>query len=595
MRKSSLPLTLLAAATSLAAQDAFPLPASAGNTTATQNTAPFVVPARMKQTLVTDRFTRQAAGLGPTLNNWDMFAFDATGRFLFVPCENFGAGGGLFRFDTQTNTHVEIWRGNGAGANNRNANPATFNPAIDDTVANDPCTLTPWNTIVFGEEATGGRFFEVLNPLSPNGPFQIVWHAKIPAVAHEGMRFDDAGNMYFIDEDNSGCIYKFVPTVPGNLADGQTFVLSINAYAAHPNAVPTENFNSASNQQTPRVGQATWVPLTGPNGAQITPANPFAYVTTTGGRTAADQVFGTPFGRPEDLDINTLANGNQCVYAALTSENRVISIELQSPTTCMVRDFANYDSINLATGADVNPAQSTPFQSAGSGTVLNSPDNLAVDAFGGVYICEDSNPGDIWKAIDNDRNGVAESIGLFVTLGVAGSEPTGIIFHPTDPYRFIVGVQHPSTGNDAIWAFDSRPYAGSDGDLQLLSGINAMPRTGAGEFVRTAEGFDTVVIKVDSIGSTYYGDPFACLMQPFATGIGQPTFLPPLWMNPFGPTFVLFGGLIGQFPTALPWGGASTAVVVPPGLLGLSIMVQGVAVSAQQTLLLTDGVEVILK
>jgi hypothetical protein len=596
MRNPSLTLTaLLTAAASLAAQDAFPLPASAGSTTATQNTAPFVVPARMTQTRVTDRFTLQAAGLGASLNNWDMFAYDATGRFVFVPCENFGAGGGVFRYDTVTNTHVEIWRGNGAGAANRNPNPLTFDPATDDTVANDPCTWTPWNTIVFGEEATGGRFFECTNPLSPTGPFNIVWHTKIPAVAHEGMRFDAAGNMYFIDEDNSGCVYKFVPDTPGDLSNGQTFVLSITGYANDPNAVPTENFNSTANRLTTRLGPATWVALTGPNGAQITPANPFAYVTTTGGRTAADQVFGTPFGRPEDLDVNRLANGNECLYVALTSENRVISIELQSPTACIVRDFANYDSINLATGLDVNPAQSTPFQSAGSGTVLNNPDNIAVDAFGGVYICEDSNPGDVWKAIDANRDGVAEAIGLFVTLGVGGSEPTGIIFHPTDPYRFIVGVQHPSNGNDAIWQFDSRPYEGSDADLQLLTGINALPRTGAGEFVRVAEGFDTVVVKVDSANSTYYAEPFACLIQPFATAAGQPAFLPPLWMSPFGPTWVLFGGLVGQLPTVLPFGGASAAVVVPPGLLGLSIMVQGIVVTPQGTLVLTDGVEVILK
>jgi hypothetical protein len=596
MRNPTLILcTTLAAAASLAAQNAFPLPASAGSTTSTQNTAPFVVPARMVQTRVVDRFTLQAAGLGASLNTWDMVAFDSTGRHLFVPCENFAAGGGIFRYDTVTGAHVEIWRGNGAGANNRNSNPTTFNPGTDDTVANDPCSWTPWNTIVFGEEATGGRFFECTNPLSPTGPFNIVWRSKVPAVSQEGMRFDSAGNLYFIDEDNSGCIYKFVPTTLGDLSDGQTFVLSVNSYANDPNAVPTENFNSTANRLTTRLGPATWVALTGPGGAQITPTNPFLYVTTTGGRTAADEVFGTPFGRPEDMDLNTLASGRQALYIALTSENRVLSIELLTPTTCMVRDFVNYDTINLATGLDVNPAQSTPFQSAGSGTVLNNPDNIAVDAFGGVYICEDANPGDIWKAIDANRDGIAEGIGIFVTLGVGGSEPTGIIFDPSDPYRCVCCVQHPSNGNDAIWAFDTRPYDGSDADLQLLTGVNALPRRSPGEFVREAHGFDTVVVKVDSEGSTYYAEPFAVLIQPFGTAAGQPAFLPPLWMNPFGPTWVLFGGLVGQFSTVLPFGGASTGVVVPPGLLGLSIMVQGIVVSSQSTLVLTDGVEVILK
>ena len=232
MLKNIHPILCLGLAASLAAQDAFPLPASATSTTATQDTAPFVVPLRMKQTRVTDRFTLQAAGLGATLNNWDMIALDPSSRYVFVPCENFGAGGGVFRYDTQTNTHVEIWRGNGTGAANRNANPATFDATTDETVANDPCTWTPWNTIIFGEEATGGRFFECTNPLSPTGPFNIVWHSKVPSVAQEGMRFDAAGNLYFIDESNSGSIYKYVPATPGDLSQGQTFVLSVDAYAA---------------------------------------------------------------------------------------------------------------------------------------------------------------------------------------------------------------------------------------------------------------------------------------------------------------------------------------------------------------------------
>ncbi len=588
-------LATLAAASSLAAQNSFPLPASAGSTTATENTAPFVVPTRMRQTLITNRNTLMAQGLGPTLNNWDMVAFDPSSRYIFVPCENFGAGGGLFRYDTQTQTHVEIWRGNGAGAANRNANPATFNPAIDDTVANDPCTWTPWNTIIFGEEATGGRFFECTNPLSPAGPFNIVWHTKIPALSQEGMRFDSAGNLYIIDEDNSGCIYKFVPTTPGNLSDGQTFVLSVDAYAASPNAVPNQNFNSTSNQLTTRTGPATWVALTGPNGAQITPTNPFVYVTANSGRAASDEVLGTPFGRPEDLEVGVLANGRDCIYAALTSENRIISIELVSATTCIVRDFVNYDTINLATGQDVNPAQSTPFQSAGPGTVLNAPDNLGIDGSGSIYITEDATPSDTWKAIDANRDGVAEGIGIFFSLGVGGSETTGTIFDPNDPYRVIACIQHPSSGNDAIWSFDTRPYDGSDQDLQALTGVNALPRTGPGEFVRDAEGFDLAVVKIDSLGSTYYGAPFAALLQPFATAVGQPPFLPPLWLSPFGPMFVLFGGFVGTFPTALPFGGGSFAVVVPPGLLGLSIMVQGVVVNNQGMLVLTDGVEFVLK
>lgn len=593
MKKTA--LLILATSTALVAQNSFPLPASASSTTHVENTAPFVVPLRMTQTLVTNRNTLMAQGLPTSLINWDMIALDPSSRYVFVPCENFGGGGGVFRYDTQTGVATVIWHGNNAGVNNRNSNPATFNASTDETAANDPCSWTPWGTIVFGEEATGGRFFECTNPLSPNGPFNIVWHAKIPAVSQEGMRFDAQGNLYFIDEDNSGSIYKYVPVVAGDLSSGQTFVLSIDGYAAHPNAVPAENFNSTSNRLTTRVGPATWVPMTDVNGNQTTTVNPFTFVTAPSGRAAADEVVGTPFGRPEDMDIGRLANGNEVIYVALTSENRVISIELLTGTSCIVRDFVNYDTINLATGMDVNPAQQDPFTNPGGGTVLNNPDNIAIDAWGGVYVIEDSNPGDVWKCIDADGDGVAESLGLFITLGVGGSEPTGMIFDPNHPYRFLCCVQHPSSGNEAIWAFETRPYAGSNQDLDLLTGISAMPRTGPGEFVKSAYPLDIVNIQVKSTDNTYTGRPFAVLLQAFGTGSGTVPFLPPLWMSPYYPIVSLVGGPAGNFTAVLPFGGSNTAVQVPAFLSGISVMTQGVVVDQQGRLVLTDGHEVVLR
>ena len=599
MRKLQLSTFALASfAATAAAQEAFPLPETATQTAATENTTPFDVPLRMTQTKITDRNTLMAQGLPMTANNWDMATFDPSSRYIFVPCENFGGGGGIFRYDTQTSTWIEIFIGNGNGVATRNPDPSTFDASTGETAANDPCSWTPWNTIVFGEETTGGRFFECTNPLDPTGPFNIVWHAgSIPSVRHEGMRFDSDGNLYIIDESNSGCIYKFVPTVPGDLSAGQTFVLSIDAYAADPNAVPSENFNSASNQLTTREGMATWVALTDATGAPLTPTSPYTYVTTTSGQTAADEVFGTPFGRPEDIDVGVLANGNEVVYAALTSENRVISIELLTSTTAMVRDFVNYDTINLATGMDVNPTQQDPFTSPGSDPDDNfdDPDNLTIDHRGAVYILEDEDPGDIWKAVDLDRDGVAEYMGIFCSLSVTGSEPTGMIFDPNDPYRFICNIQHPASGNDALWVFDSRPYDGSDLDLTMDSGINAVPFGGPGEFVRDVSPFDTITLRVDSPAASLYGNLYAIFIQPFDTAAGQPAFLPPLWLNPFAPSFALAGGLVGEYPIVLPYGPSSVAIATPPGLAGLSIITQTLVVSDSGALVLSDAHEIVFK
>jgi hypothetical protein len=185
------------ASASLAAQT-FPLAASAGNRTAVEGTAPFAIPLRMTQTKITDYLT---LGVSPT--QWDQTTLDPSSRYVFWACEqSFGAG--LLRYDTVARTARMLVVGNASG--DRASAPDSWDPANDDYRNLDPCLWTPWNTILTGEEAPGGRLFEILNPLAPSSPYQLVWHAKIPAVTHEGLRLDRDGVLYFSDEDNSGSV-----------------------------------------------------------------------------------------------------------------------------------------------------------------------------------------------------------------------------------------------------------------------------------------------------------------------------------------------------------------------------------------------------
>ncbi len=85
-----------------------------------------------------------------------------------------------------------------------------------------------------------------------------------------------------------------------------------------------------------------------------------------------------------------------------------------------------------------------------------------------MYIIEDapnssSTGGDIWFGRDVDNDGVAESLDHFLSIRVAGSEATGMIFNPTKPMEFVVAVQHPTSTDltqvpdgfgDAVWVFD---------------------------------------------------------------------------------------------------------------------------------------------
>ena len=410
----------------------FPLPASTGPLNADD---PFLLSTGLTATLITDRDTLNAQGLPATFGNWDMSAFDASSQSIYVPAE-VGSGAGVFRYDVHKGMFKVLIEGNASGI--READPAAFDAANDDFARLDPATATPFGSLLTGEETSGGRLFEIRNPKSNGKNIHVEFLAKVPSVAHEGLRFDSQGNLYFVDENNSGSVYKFVPQSHGNLKVGQSFVLVVDAFAGN----AAENWNSATNSSQPRTGAAHWEPLTDEQGNALAGiADPFAFVTTTGGRNAADDINGAPYGRPEDITLTTLANGNEIVYFTATSENAVYGIELVGDTTANVGIFANRDTVDLATGNSV-------------GSSLASPDNLETGADGTIYIIEDQNGGvnaDIWKAVDANNDGVAESIGRWLSLGVVGAEPTGLEQDPNDPNRFILNIQHPASGNDALW------------------------------------------------------------------------------------------------------------------------------------------------
>ena len=420
------------------------------STTATvptaEDTAPFLLPTGFTQTEIVDR---NKANLDPqfaaTFGNWDMVALDPANRYIYIPME-VSQGAGLARYDTQTGDFVSALTGQVALP--YTTDPAVWNKNNDDFGPFDPAVYTPYGTVITAEERTNGRLFEWLNPLMAAGDTaNVVWRSNIPAVSHEGLKFDASGTLYFIDENNTGSIYKFVPKTAGDLSVGQSFVLKVTAFTGN----ASENWDSTANTGKTRTGAATWVAITDANGVKTTTANPFDFSSaTTGGRAAADEVGGTPYGRPEDLEII-----GDTLYVATTSENAVYGINLK---TNEVKLFANRNTIDGATGLPV-------------GTALITPDNLASDAAGNLYIIEDNEPGDIWKASDSNKDGVAESITRWASLGVAGSEPTGLI-STNNPNEFIVSIQHPTSGNDALWKITAAPQITAKIDI-LYDGNDA--------------------------------------------------------------------------------------------------------------------------
>ncbi len=469
--------TLVAASAAIASTQAFagtetwftPLtesaPVTAPNSTE-ELTAPWVSPAGIPQVFLFSLRSvedvilgaGQTVGRAPNAGNvasmFDMIAYDDSGENIFVPHES-PWGAGVTRHNIFTRKSDLLFAGDYEGQSGDWSN---------DWGAFDPCRYTPNGTLWLAEEWTAeGRVMEVLNPYADPADIQIRELESIANVAHEGINFSEQfpGVVYFIDEWRSGSIYKVVFSDPSDYTSpAQTYVLVVDAFAGN----PADYFSDASNDGQPRTGAATWVAITDANGNPTTTVSPFKNgptndprenSNTRGGRPAADEVNGTPYGRPEDMEVSCMPNGNEVIYFTATSETTIYSVEMLGGTSCFVRNFAD-----ASTPTNVGFASTT-----GS---LNSPDNLAQDALGNIYIIEDapngsSTGGDIWFARDADNDGVAESLDHFLSIRVDGSEATGMIFNPQIPTEFVNAVQHPDStdlGNvpdgmgDAVWLFD---------------------------------------------------------------------------------------------------------------------------------------------
>jgi len=407
--------------------------------------------AKWSQRTVADRRTQNELVPGSNSGDWDMLTSNETGpgagRYLFMPFETDTAG--VQRVDLQ-NPHYD------------KRTVTIVAPGTQGFVSGDASRWTPWGGYLTAEESwsansTKGRLFEVKNPVTagPNGG-DFIWRMIIPRVSHEGLVFDKDNTLYFVDELNGGTIYKFVSTHPDAVtgdeyfAAGQTFALKVGSGGQF-----------EGNNGPAITGSATWVAITDAMGGPIAGVSTVLPDGTIDGRVSADDndVLSTGYNRPEDMEIQTLANGTQLVYFATTDSDidgtggtgtsRTYTLNL---STLEVKLFASPQSINLATG---NPV----------GVGLRSADNLAIDHEGNIYIIEDRNGGsddDIWFTVDLNKDGdildAGEGLARWASNGTVGSEFTGLYFDLRNPNRAFVNIQHPQSGVDRLIEIAADPH-----------------------------------------------------------------------------------------------------------------------------------------
>lgn len=307
-----------------------------------------------------------------------------------------------------------------------------------DWEALDGLLWTPWRTLLFAEEvitsalpdpavpqATSGLVYEMkLDKQDPTKAESVTVRPLLGALSHEGIETDDEGNVYVIDEDRHGSIYKFVPNNYGDLRSGQLYALKVDGGA--------------------KTGSAQWVAL------DMTQVQISA-------RVAAKAQGATEFCRPEDLE-----RIKETLYAALTCEDVDNPANISGPGAVLAIDLDDAPEVSyvVAPGKNVSVEVQPSATSAGA-TGFKGPDNLADGADGKLWIVEDNAYSDIWvydpKSADADNNGYRDGVYLFASLKDRPAEGTGIYFGK-DPRTLFVNIQHSGTGNDKTIAITNRMH-----------------------------------------------------------------------------------------------------------------------------------------
>ena len=340
------------------------------------------------------------------------------GRFLYRTHElrfpaNQPMGGALSVIDLQTGESILL------------ASDTTWN-------AVDGIRWTPWGTLLFAEETTGGRLFEAELNADMTSIASINERDAAGRMAHEGIDLDKNGNVYVVDEHRGqtvGCntgtpcgggIYKFVPDSYGDLSNGTLYALKVTG----PDG----------------TGHGEWV---GPIDA---------YNVRESGTAAG----ASSYQRPEDLEVigdklfvavteGAVAEGiGKQVY-----DSRVLAIDLDTmEVTNFVKPGVNV-AVELGSPGDAN------YQSG-----FDNVDNLAESPDGDLVMIEDNVPSDIWFASSSTGSfGASVSVDLFASLTDPGAEGTGIYFSPLDADTLYVNIQHSAAEDgDGTWAISRKEH-----------------------------------------------------------------------------------------------------------------------------------------
>jgi hypothetical protein len=357
----------------------------------------------------------------------------------------------------------------------------------------DPVRLTPWGTILVGEETGGGgRLFEILNPLTTTSvvvsgagvatttsdPAHVAFVQATGTLSWEGIALLPNGVMYMMDESRpgngnpGGGIFKFIPAAPWTA--GTPAITNLAASPLNAGRIfgwrAGRNSGSTDFGQGNEFGRGVWVEVTNRGDVGAMPINL---------RNAAQTLKLTAYYRPEDasIDERSLAQGKvrfcgtntgQDIPATAAGSNLTNGDNHWGEVYCL-RDGTLADAALISTTTQtvngvsytINNATVPEYQPLVIGTLdFAMMDNIAWQPGKGNWLINEDGEGptydtprnnDIWSCLDDgdDADSLADACVKVMSLNDLTAESTGGVFDATGR-KYYVSVQHNKTQHGII-------------------------------------------------------------------------------------------------------------------------------------------------
>ena len=341
----------------------------------------------------------------------------------------------------------------------------------------DPARITPWGTVVVGEEnGINGRLFEILDPLNTSNvtvpgsgfgdssdPVHVVPRPALGQFSFEGIGILPDGVVYLTDENRpggggignpGGAFVKFIPATLWTAGSPSITSLSQSPWSSGTlyGMRIGRNNNNADVGQGNEFGRGVWVEIVG-----AAPVNL---------RAAAASLKLTSFYRPEDMSVDQewLADGDVRICGTNTGQDIPDSTpngdnhwgEVYCVTDGTV---AAASAISVTNG--INTASVPEYHPLIIGSrAFAMPDNIDIQPGTGLFLVDEDGEGaiypeprnnDIWGCLDDgdDADTLSDACVRLMTLNDLTAEPTGGFFDASGKHYY-VSIQHNITGHGVI-------------------------------------------------------------------------------------------------------------------------------------------------